>query len=41
MLKKRFNTISIINIEKGIVKTIKNYYIINKFEERNINIVLQ
>lgn len=41
MLQNRFNTISILNIEKDIVKHIDNDSIINKFARKNRTIVLQ
>ena len=41
MLQNRFNTISILNIEKDIVKHIDNDSIIKKFARKNRTIVLQ
>ncbi|XP_060869724.1 uncharacterized protein LOC132944421 [Metopolophium dirhodum] len=41
MLQNRFNTISILNIEKDIVKHIENDSIINKFARKYRTIVLQ
>jgi len=40
MLQNRINTISILNIEKDIVKHIDNDSIINKFARKNRTIIV-
>lgn len=34
MLQNRFNTIAILNVEKGIVKNIDNDSVVNKFAKQ-------